>query len=510
MNTKLNTLINEIVEKMMKTLNLAERDRYFYINKVLEVLQINTFQYELATPNRNLETILDDLLNELNRLNIFPLETITQRDLFDTKIMGVFTDSPSTIENQFWKNYSISPTLATDTFYTWNQDINYIRRNRIARDQKWKHQTQYGEIDITINLSKPEKDPRDIALALTQDTSSYPECLLCIENEGFSGSQNKPARQNLRTISLQLNNEQWRFQYSPYVYYNEHCIILNSAHLPMKISLDTFHRMFDFLDIFPHYFIGSNADLPIVGGSILSHDHFQGGNYNFPMENASILYSTQLNTVNIALLSWPLSVIRLTSNNKSELLTVAQSIFEKWKNYSDPSVEIISHSGLEPHNTITPIARFKNDKYELDLVLRNNRTSELYPDGIFHPHKELHHIKKENIGLIEVLGLAILPSRLLTEMDELTNSYINNTPLPDELNHHTKWFTMLKEKYANTINSQDSTQIFNMLQYEIGEKFIAVLEDAGVFKLNNSADTTGLEAFKKFLFSALDLNNISI
>ncbi|MGN0145312.1 MAG: UDP-glucose--hexose-1-phosphate uridylyltransferase, partial [Clostridium sp.] len=420
-----------------------------------------------------------------------------ERDLFDTKVMNCLMPRPSEVIYKFNKLYNESPEKATDYYYKLSIASNYIRKDRINKNIIWKTHTEYGDLDITINLSKPEKDPRDIAKAKLLKSTSYPKCLLCKENEGFYGNLNHPARQTHRIIPLKLGTEKYFLQYSPYTYYNEHCIILNSEHIPMKISRKTFENLLNFIDILPHYFAGSNADLPIVGGSILSHDHYQGGRYTFAMEKAPIekTYSIKgYENITVGRVKWPMSVIRLNGDNKKTLIDLSSHILDVWRNYSDESVEILSITNNEPHNTITPIARRKNGNYELDLVLRNNRTSDKYPLGIFHPHNEVHHIKKENIGLIEVMGLAVLPARLKEELTLLKDALIKKLPdISDNeiISKHNDWYKYLISNY-DTITEDNVCEI---LQKEIGIKFAEVLKHAGVFKRNEK----GMSAFDKFI-----------
>ena len=421
----------------------------------------------------------------------------TGRELFDTELMGRLTPRPSQVVRTFWDKYKVSPQTATDWFYRFSMDTNYIRRDRIARDAKWKAATPYGELDITINLSKPEKDPRAIAAAKTASQSGYPRCALCRQNEGYAGRLNHPARQNHRVISVTINGENWFFQYSPYVYYNEHCIVLNGSHTPMKIDRAAFCKLLDFVRQFPHYFVGSNADLPIVGGSILSHDHFQGGRYTFAMEKAPIelpVVFPGFEDIEAGIVKWPLSVIRISGICQERLVDLAVRILTAWRCYTDEGAFIFAETGGELHNTITPIARRREDRYELDLVLRNNITTPEYPLGVFHPHQELHHIKKENIGLIEVMGLAVLPSRLKQEMAALADALVTGRDIcQDELlAKHADWAEELKTRY--TFTAQNAEEI---LQQEIGKVFATVLEHAGVFKCTPE----GRIAFHKFIKS---------
>lgn len=492
-NHEMNRLINFALKK-----NLINNDDIIYsTNMILGVLNLNEF--EVREVDETLETptpILENILDYACENNLIE-NTVTERDLFDTLIMNCVMPRPSEVINNFNNLYNISPTKATEYYYDLSISSNYIRKDRIDKNIIWKALTEYGDLDITINLSKPEKDPRDIAKAKLIKSSSYPKCLLCKENEGFYGHMNHPARQTHRIIPLDFDKQKYFLQYSPYTYYNEHCIILNSEHIPMKINKDTFRNLLIFTDILPHYFAGSNADLPIVGGSILSHDHYQGGHYTFAMEKAPIEknYSVKnYEDVEIGRVKWPMSVVRLSSNDKDKLLDLADHILTSWRSYSDESVNILSHTADEPHNTITPIARKRNNKYELDLVLRNNRTSTEHPLGIFHPHSEVHHIKKENIGLIEVMGLAVLPARLKEELNVLKEYLINikDNILDDEMvAKHSDWYKYLLEKYSNI--SQENVD--SILKEEVGFKFLEVLCHSGVFKRNEK----GFAAFDKFI-----------
>ena len=424
-------------------------------------------------------------------------------ELFDTKIMACLVGRPSEIIKEFKRLYNESPSKATDYFYELSINSNYIRWERVQKDLKWKAVTHYGDMDITINLSKPEKDPKAIARAKNLKTSDYPSCLLCKENEGYAGRINHPARGNHRIIPVILDNDKWFLQYSPYVYYNEHCIVLKGEHEPMIICKETFKGLLDFVQQYPHYFIGSNADLPIVGGSILSHDHFQGGNYEFAMAKAPVEVEFNVkgfDGVTLGRVKWPMSVVRIKGYDKETLVNLAYYILNSWKKYSDMSVSVIAFTGDTPHNTITPIARRRGDAYEIDLVLRNNRTTDEFPDGIFHPHQELHHIKKENIGLIEVMGLAVLPARLKTEIKELSYYLTNiNKDIFKELDNneelikHKKWSMELVQKYSDI----NETNVDEILKKEMGVVFSQVLEQAGVFK----TDDSGIEAFNKFIIS---------
>ena len=446
------------------------------------------------------EIILPEILDRLTDVAydryIIKSDDIVTRDLFDTKLMGILTPKPSQVIKEFRTYYEESPKKATEFFYGFSQDTNYIRRDRVKKDMKWKVNSPYGDIDITINLSKPEKDPKAIAAAKNAKQSSYPKCQLCMENEGYAGRMNHPARQNHRIIPLTINDSKWGFQYSPYVYYNEHCIVFNGQHVPMKIDRVAFTKLFDFVKQFPHYFLGSNADLPIVGGSILTHDHFQGGHYEFAMERAEIEKEFTIpgyEDVKAGIVHWPLSVIRIQSKDEKRLIDLADHILKKWRGYTDEEAYIFAETEGEPHNTITPIARKKGDMYELDLTLRNNITTEECPLGLYHPHNEYHHIKKENIGLIEVMGLAVLPSRLKAEMEHLSQCLIKGEDIvsKEDLKKHAAWVEEIKGKYTD-INEGN---VMDILKEEIGQVFVKVLEDAGVYKYNEE----GRKAFDRFI-----------
>lgn len=477
---------------------IHEADEIYTRNKILEILNIDEYE-DVTIEKEDLDDpqpILDNILDYAYEKGILSENTITFRDLFDTKLMDCFVPRPSEVIRNFYQDYKNSPELATANYYKMSLASNYIRVGRTKKDVRWKVSTDFGELEITINLSKPEKDPIAIAAAKNMKASTYPKCLLCKENEGYAGRINHPPRQNHRIIPLELCNEEWFFQYSPYVYYNEHSIVFKSDHEPMKITKTTFERLLEFVAKFPHYFIGSNADLPIVGGSILSHDHFQAGNYQFAMAHAPILKEIEIKgfeDVEMGIVKWPLSVIRIRSEKRERLVELGGIILDLWKDYSDESVDILSHTNNEPHNTITPIARYKNNKFELDLVLRNNRTSDEHPLGIFHPHSDVHHIKKENIGLIEVMGLAVLPPRLKGEMELLKDCLegIRSIHDYDKLHKHIEWFYYLKDKYQKR-----DTNIEEILKLEIGKVFERALVDAGVFKQNRS----GLEAFQRFIY----------
>lgn len=479
-------------------------------NALMDLLKISE-PYEGKIKNEKIEVpteILNSILDYCSETGILETDTVTYRDLLDAKIMGLLMPRQSEIVKKFNEVAEKEGiNKATDKFYHISKASNYIRMDRIKKNLYWLADTEYGNIEITVNLSKPEKDPKDIAAAKLIAQSQYPKCLLCIENVGYAGRVNHPARQNHRVIPVELKGEQWFFQYSPYVYYNEHCIVFKKEHEPMKISEDTFARITEFVEKFPHYFIGSNADLPIVGGSILTHEHFQGGKHVFPMEVAKeeVKFNHGVyKNVKAAIVKWPLSVIRLKSKVKSELLELCNVILKAWREYNDESAEIFAYTKegekLIPHNTITPIARINSQQeYEIDLVLRNNRTSEKYPDGIFHPHKELHHIKKENIGLIEVMGLAVLPARLQEELGSISEILTGGKAVEaideaSELFKHKLWIEELIKKYGKCA---DKAEALKVLKQEVGNKFLKVLLDAGVYKKNEK----GLKAFEKFMVS---------
>lgn len=494
-NYEVNRLINFASQN-----NLIDKlDEVYASNLLLEVLNLDEFKE--VKVNEKLQTatpILENILNYAVEKGMIE-DTNTQRDLFDTKIMNALMPRPSEVIKTFNEKYKRNEEEATNYYYKISIASNYIRKDRTDKNIVWKTPTEYGDLDITINLSKPEKDPKDIAKAKFIKSTSYPKCLLCKQNEGFRGNINHPSRQNHRIIPMEFAGENWFLQYSPYVYYNEHCIILNEKHTPMKIYRKTFENLLGFVETLPHYFAGSNADLPIVGGSILSHDHYQGGHYKFAMEVALVEETFKIKgyeNTKVSRVKWPMSVIRLNGKDKKEIIDLAEHILNTWKNYSDETVDILHESKGQLHNTITPIARIKDGEYELDLVLRNNRTNETYPMGIFHPHSEVHHIKKENIGLIEVMGLAVLPARLKNELNtigQLLVSGVNDIDDNKDLNHHSKWYKQIKEKY-NNINNENVEQI---LKDEVGKKFSKVLEHAGVFK----RDEKGIKAFNKFINS---------
>ena len=466
-------------------------DKAFMINGILEVLRLDSFE-PAETRTMSLEEILQGLLEDAVARGVCA-DNITSRDLFDTKLMGVLTPPPREVRGKFAALYEKSPEEATEWYYRFSQDTDYIRRYRVQKDMRWKTATEYGNLDITINLSKPEKDPKAIAAAKAAPQSDYPKCLLCPENEGYAGRMNHPARQNHRIIPMELAGENWNLQYSPYVYYTEHCIVFNSQHTPMVINKATLQKLLDFVTKFPHYFIGSNADLPIVGGSILTHEHFQGGHFSFPMERAPIEKKISFKgyeDVTAGIVKWPMSVIRLTCPDKDRLCDLATKILLRWRIYTDKEAFIFAKTSGELHNTITPIARRRGEAFELDLVLRNNITTEGHPLGVYHPHAELHHIKKENIGLIEVMGLAVLPARLKQELAGIEEAILCGTPLTGELAKHEAWVNELMEKQTFT---PDNTAC--ILKMEVGKVFAQVLEHAGVYKRTPE----GAAAFDRFI-----------
>ncbi len=495
------TNIRKLVAYGLKTGLIEESDKVYTINRLLELFGLDELEdsdEEISMEVEELETVLSEMMDYAYEHGIMTENSIVYRDLFDTKIMSMLVPRPSEVIAKFANAYEISPREATDYFYKLSQDTDYIRRYRIKKDQKWVAATKYGDLDITINLSKPEKDPKAIAAAKNAKQSGYPKCLLCMENEGYAGRVNHPARQNHRIIPVTIHGSKWGFQYSPYVYYNEHCIVFNSKHIPMKIEHDTFCKLFDFVKQFPHYFVGSNADLPIVGGSILSHDHFQGGHYEFAMARAKVERSFSVNgfeDVEAGIVNWPMSVIRISSEDADRLIALADKILDAWRKYTDEEAFVFAETDGEPHNTITPIARKRGDKFELDLVLRNNITTQEHPLGVYHPHAELHHIKKENIGLIEVMGLAVLPARLKDEMEKLANAILSSEDIrKDEmLEKHADWVDAFLPKY-HEVNPEN---IMDILHKEIGDVFMRVLEDAGVYKRTEE----GQAAFDRFVVS---------
>lgn len=490
--------IRKLTEYGIVTGLITEADRIYTYNRLLELFDLDELDEDdtdVSVKTEDLEDILAEMLSYAHDSGLMPEDDIVHRDLFDTKIMGLLTPRPSEVISTFHALYEKSPRQATDFYYKFSQDTDYIRRYRIARDMKWTADTEYGRLDITINLSKPEKDPRAIAAARAAKQSGYPKCLLCRENVGYRGRLNHPARQNHRVMPVTIQDSDWNMQYSPYVYYNEHCIVFNGEHVPMKIEHGTFCKLLDFVEQFPHYFVGSNADLPIVGGSILSHDHFQGGHYEFAMDRAPVEREFQVmgfEEVEAGIVKWPMSVIRLRCKDRNKLIELSDLILERWRGYTDESAFIFAETDGEPHNTITPIAHYKDGKFQLDLVLRNNITTEEHPLGVFHPHQELHHIKKENIGLIEVLGLAILPSRLKTEMELLEEAILQGKDIRsmEDIEKHADWVDKFLPRYEHVTEEN----IAGILQKEIGLVFCQVLQDAGVFK----RDEAGMAAFQRF------------
>lgn len=502
--------INNLVAYALKQGLIEKEDVIYAINSILIDLGIDAADYEAADieslakelPADEIEkgTFLENVLKVLDDYaaanGLLENDSVVYRDLFDTKLMGELTDRPSNIIKKFNEKLAESPEAATNFYYEFSKNTDYIRRYRISKDMKWIAPTEYGDLDITINLSKPEKDPKAIAAARNAKQSGYPKCQLCWENEGYSGRVDHPARENHRIIPVTIQNSKWGFQYSPYVYYNEHCIVFNSKHIPMKIEHDTFCKLFDFVKQFPHYFVGSNADLPIVGGSILSHDHFQGGHYTFAMAKAPVERTFTVNgfeDVKAGIVKWPMSVIRISAPDVNRVIALADVILNKWRGYTDEAAFIYAETDGTPHNTITPIARKRGEDFELDLVLRNNITTDEHPLGVYHPHAELHHIKKENIGLIEVMGLAVLPARLKKEMADLKEAILSGKDIrKDEvLEKHADWVDAFSKKYDHI----DETNIDDIIQNEIGEVFMHVLEDAGVYKRTPE----GQEAFDRFV-----------
>ncbi|WP_104805650.1 UDP-glucose--hexose-1-phosphate uridylyltransferase [Blautia marasmi] len=492
----LNNSIKKLVQYGLETGLVPACEKNYTINLLLDLFRQDDYEEpQEEYRDVDLEETLGELLDEAVKRGLIE-DSIGYRDLFDTKIMNCLMPRPAQVQEKFWKEYEKSPETATDYFYKLSQDSDYIRRYRIKKDRKWTVDSTYGTIDITINLSKPEKDPKAIAAARNAKQSSYPKCLLCMENEGYAGRLNHPARENHRIIPITVNESPWGFQYSPYVYYNEHCIVFNGQHVPMKIERNAFVKLFDFVKLFPHYFLGSNADLPIVGGSILSHDHFQGGHYTFAMAKAPIEESVTIpgyEDVEAGIVNWPLSVLRIRHKDEKRLIDLAAHVLDNWRGYTDEDAFVFAETDGEPHNTITPIARKIGDTFELDLTLRNNITTEEHPLGVYHPHAQYHHIKKENIGLIEVMGLAVLPARLKDEL-ELLASYIleGRDPAENEmLEKHADWVKEFLPKYRD-INEKN---VMDILQEEVGQVFVKVLEDAGVYKCTPE----GRAAFKKFL-----------
>ena len=487
--------IKKLITYALEAGLITEDDRVWAVNRIIEALGLEEYNEPAEEySNVDLESTLRELLDYACEKGLCE-DSVVYRDLFDTKLMGLLTPRPSEVISSFREKYASSPKEATDWFYKLSQDTDYIRRYRIKKDMRWLAPTEYGELDITINLSKPEKDPKAIAAAKNAKQAGYPKCLLCYENVGYAGRVNSPARQNHRIIPLTINGEDWGLQYSPYVYYNEHCILFNKRHTPMVIDRGAFGKLFDFIEQFPHYFIGSNADLPIVGGSILAHEHFQGGNYEFAMAKAPVEQELSFNgfeNVKAGIVKWPMSVIRLRSGDRESIISLADRILTLWRGYSDEECFIFAETGGEPHNTITPIARMRDGEYELDLVLRNNITTEEHPLGVYHPHAELHHIKKENIGLIEVMGLAVLPARLKGEMSELAKAVLEGRDLRSDevLSKHADW----AEEFLSRYDSITEDNIDGIIRNEIGTVFSKVLEHAGVYK----RDELGRAGFLRF------------
>ncbi len=497
--------IRALVKYGLDTGLVEKEDEIFTTNRLLELFKLDEMEeteggnISGAAKSANgeaLEKILGEMMDYAHEAGILPEDDIIHRDLFDTKIMSMLMPRPGEVIRKFHELYEKSPREATDFFYKLSQDSDYIRRYRIVKDQKWVAPTKYGDLDVTINLSKPEKDPKAIAAAKLAKQSGYPKCLLCMENVGYAGRVNHPARQNHRIIPVTIQDSRWGFQYSPYVYYNEHCIVFNGGHVPMKIEHGTFCKLFDFVKQFPHYFVGSNADLPIVGGSILSHDHFQGGHYEFAMAKAPVEKSFKIKgyeDVEAGIVNWPMSVIRLSGENTERIIELADHILETWREYTDEDAFIYAYTDNEPHNTITPIARKRGDRFEIDLVLRNNITTEEHPLGVYHPHAKLHHIKKENIGLIEVMGLAVLPARLKGEMEQLSEAILAGKDIRSDevLEKHADWVEEFLPKYEKV----DAGNVHDILRKEIGLVFMQVLEDAGVYKRTEE----GQKAFMRFV-----------
>ena len=486
-----NGYLTALVEYGLKTGLIQDCDRTYIINQLLMTMGLDSYEEEAAPP-MELEDILAGLLSDAVSRGVIE-DNITAKDLFDTRLMGVLTPLPREVRAKFAALYAEDPQKATDWYYTLSQDTDYIRRYRIKKDLRWKTATEYGDLDITINLSKPEKDPKAIAAAKAAPQSGYPKCQLCPENEGYAGRMNHPARENHRIVPITVAGANWYLQYSPYVYYNEHCIVFNAKHTPMVIDKSAFSKLLDFVTLFPHYFVGSNADLPIVGGSILSHEHFQGGHYSFPMELSPVereIRFAGFEDIKAGIVKWPMSVIRLDGADKARLADLADKILRAWRGYTDADAFIFAETDGVPHSTITPIARRRGSDYELDLVLRNNITTEEHPLGVYHPHAELHHIKKENIGLIEVMGLAVLPARLKGELAALEEAILAGAPLTGELEKHALWVEELKTRY--TFTAENTTAI---LREEVGQVFAKVLEHAGVY----ARTPEGQAAFQRFV-----------
>ncbi len=492
----ISTKIKQLIEYAIKAELICEEDRIYMTNSLMSALGVAEFvEPEAPVEEKGLEEILGELCDYAAENGLLENNSVVYRDLFDTKLMGILTPRPSEVIKKFKELYADSPVKATDYFYALCRNSDYIRTYRVAKDLKWKYEGKYGELDITVNLSKPEKDPKAIAAAKLLPQSGYPKCLLCPENEGYEGNAGRPARQTLRLIPTTLAGKQWYMQYSPYVYYNEHCIVLSKEHTPMKIERGTFERLLDFVEQYPHYFLGSNADLPIVGGSILSHDHTQGGHYTFAMAKAPIVTDIKFScfeNVEAGIVNWPMSVIRLRSADKNALVELADKIHKAWRGYTDADAFIFAQTDGEPHNTVTPIARCRDGKLELDLVLRNNITTDEHPLGVYHPHADVHNIKKENIGLIEVMGLAVLPARLRDEIATMCDFIAKGKDFAEDesIVKHKEWFEKFKDNYEFTAENTEE-----IIKKEIGRTFERVLEDAGVYKCTPE----GHNAFLKFI-----------
>ena len=497
----LNENIKKLVEYGIETGLTPECERIYTTNLLLEMFHEDSYEdvevqkIPVDDDGEGLEQVLSELLAEAVKRGIIE-DSIGYRDLFDTKMMNCLLPRPAQVQKEFWEHYGHSPEEATAYYYKFSRDSDYIRRYRVKKDMKWKVDSPYGEIDITINLSKPEKDPKAIAAAKNAKNNSYPKCQLCMENEGYAGRLDHPARENHRIIPITINGGEWGFQYSPYVYYNEHCIVFNGQHVPMKIDRAAFTKMFDFVKQFPHYFLGSNADLPIVGGSILSHDHFQGGNYTFAMAKAPVEKEVTIpgyEDVECGIVKWPLSVLRIRHKDEKRLIELADHVLGAWRGYTDEAAFIYAETDGEPHNTITPIARKVGDVYELDLTLRNNITTEEHPLGVYHPHAQYHNIKKENIGLIEVMGLAVLPARLKEELEILADYLVEGKDIRsnEKIEKHADWVAGFLPKYSEISREN----VMDILKEEVGQTFVHVLEDAGVYKCNEE----GRKAFLRFI-----------
>ena len=488
--------IKKLVQYGIDTGLTPESERTYTTNLLLDVMKEDDYEdVDCDLSSIVLEDVLKELLDEAVKRGLIE-DSVTYRDLFDTRLMNCLMPRPAQIQEKFWEEYEKSPEDATAYYYKLSQDSDYIRRYRIKKDRKWTVETEYGTLDITINLSKPEKDPKAIAAAGKAKSASYPKCQLCMENEGYAGRANHPARENHRIIPITIQGKKWGFQYSPYVYYNEHCIVFNGEHIPMKIDRNASAKLFDFIKLFPHYFLGSNADLPIVGGSILSHDHFQGGNYTFAMAKALVIEEFNVKgyeDVSAGIVKWPLSVIRLRGEDTERIIDLADRILKTWRSYTDEDAFIFAETDGAPHNTITPIARKKDGLYELDLTLRNNITTEEHPLGVYHPHAKLHHIKKENIGLIEVMGLAVLPARLKGEMELLKEYILNGKDIRsnEQIAKHADWVDEFLPAYTDV----NADNIEHILEQEVGKVFCQVLEDAGVYKCTED----GMKKFRRFI-----------